>query len=70
MPYPSPTERDVRFFAEHGWIAVEDAVDPEDLRTVESRCEVILEKKETWNVTPPLRNEQTTRRDSSGSRPS
>ena len=47
MPYPTPTERDVSFFAEHGWIAVEDAVDPEDLATLESRCAVILEKKET-----------------------
>jgi phytanoyl-CoA hydroxylase len=47
MPYPTPTERDVSFFAEHGWIAVEDAVDPGDLATLEARCQVILEKKET-----------------------
>ena len=47
VPYPVPTERDVAFFQEHGWIAVDDAVDPGDLTTLESCCEIILEKKES-----------------------
>ena len=46
MPYPTATEDDIVFFEEHGWIAVEDAVDPADLAQLEARCEVILEKKE------------------------
>ena len=46
MPYPTATEDDIVFFEEHGWIAVEDAVDPADLARLEARCEVILEKKE------------------------
>jgi phytanoyl-CoA hydroxylase len=46
MPYPAATEDDIVFFEEHGWIAVEDAVDPADLAQLEARCEVILEKKE------------------------
>jgi hypothetical protein len=47
MPYPTPTEQDIAFFDEHGWIAIDDAVDPADLATLEARCEVILEKKES-----------------------
>src|SRR5262245_40750158 len=47
VPYPQPSARDVAFFAEHGWIAIEDAVDPDDLVTLEARCDVILEKKES-----------------------
>ena len=47
MPYPQPTAQDVAFFDAHGWIVVEDAVDPSDLVTLEARCDVILEKKES-----------------------
>ena len=46
VPYPTATTDDIAFFAEHGWIAVTDAIDPADLATLEARCEVILEKKE------------------------
>ncbi len=46
MAYPNCTDDDVAFFAEHGWIAVPDAVDPADLATLEDRCTTILENKE------------------------
>ena len=45
MPYPQPTPDDVAFFETHGWIAIDDAVDPADLELLAERCEVILEKK-------------------------
>ena len=47
MPYPRATADDIAFFGEHGWIAITDAVDPLDLVTLEERCAVILEKKES-----------------------
>ncbi len=47
MPYPLATAADVAFFDEHGWIAITDAVDPLDLVTLEERCAIILEKKES-----------------------
>lgn len=47
MPYREATDADVAFFAEHGWIAVHDAIDPADLVVIEARCAEILEKKET-----------------------
>ena len=46
MPYPQPTDDDVAFFEAHGWIAIDDAVDPADLELLAERCEVILEKKQ------------------------
>src|SRR5262245_22937054 len=45
MPYRQATEADVEFFAEHGWLVVPDVVDLADVREVDRRCEVILEKK-------------------------
>lgn len=47
MPYPAATPDDVRFFTEHGWIEVEDAIDPADLETLIDRCETILEQRDT-----------------------
>ena len=47
MAYPQATEDDVRFFEEHGWIQVDDAIDPGDLEHLMARCEEILERKET-----------------------
>lgn len=46
MPYPQPTEDHIAFFAEHGWIVIDDAVDPVDLAVLEDRCAVILERKQ------------------------
>ena len=45
MPYREATNADITFFQEHGWIVVEDAVDLNELAEVETRCQVILEKK-------------------------
>ncbi len=47
MPYPTATDADIAFFAEHGWIAVADAVDPADLQLLEERCQIIIDKKES-----------------------
>jgi len=47
MAYPPATEADVAFFADHGWIVVEDAIDPADLAILEGHCATILEQKET-----------------------
>jgi ectoine hydroxylase-related dioxygenase (phytanoyl-CoA dioxygenase family) len=47
MPYPTPADADVEFFAEHGWIVVEDAIDPGDLVALEGRCQEIIDNKET-----------------------
>lgn len=47
MPYPTATEANIQFFREHGWIVVEDAIDPGDLTELEEKCHEILESKET-----------------------
>jgi phytanoyl-CoA hydroxylase len=46
MAYPAATGDDVAFFVEHGWIVVEDAVDPADLHDLEAHCDTIIEQKE------------------------
>jgi hypothetical protein len=47
MPYPIATEADLATFEAHGWIAIDDAIDPVDLVTLEAHCDEILAKKET-----------------------
>lgn len=47
MAYPSATARDIDFFAVHGWLVVEHAIDPDDLVRLESRCDDIIANKET-----------------------
>jgi hypothetical protein len=47
LTYPSATEADVRFFSEHGWIQVDGALDPSDLRQLITRCQEIFDKRET-----------------------
>jgi ectoine hydroxylase-related dioxygenase (phytanoyl-CoA dioxygenase family) len=46
VAYPQATERDIGFFREHGWIVVEDAIDPHDLEALAARCDEILDNKE------------------------
>lgn len=46
VTYPVATQADIEFFQKHGWIVVENAIDPADLETVEKRCDWILENKE------------------------
>ena len=46
MRYPQATPDQVAFFHEHGWIRVDDVVDPADLGVLVARCEQILEHKE------------------------
>ena len=47
MPYPIATAADIATFATHGWIAIEDAIDPADLITLAAHCDEILANKET-----------------------
>jgi hypothetical protein len=47
MAYRTATDDDVAFFAEHGWIAIDDAVDPADLAPLAARCDEIVANKET-----------------------
>jgi phytanoyl-CoA hydroxylase len=44
--YRSATDTDVRFFDEHGWLVVEDVIDPADLGLLEVRCDEIIARKE------------------------
>jgi phytanoyl-CoA hydroxylase len=60
MPrYPAPTNEHVAFFEAHGWIVVEDAIDPGDLTMLEDRCERILDDRDTlakdwaWDLDTP-----------------
>jgi ectoine hydroxylase-related dioxygenase (phytanoyl-CoA dioxygenase family) len=46
VTYPSASERDIEFFQEHGWIVVEDAIDPVDLEELIARCDEIIEKRD------------------------
>lgn len=45
MPYPPADAAQIAFFAEHGWLVVEDAVAPGEIEEIGARCQVILEKK-------------------------
>jgi hypothetical protein len=46
VSYPTASAQDIAFFQEHGWIALEDAIDPADLRYLEQRCDEIIANKE------------------------
>ena len=46
MKYRPATEADVQFFDEHGWIVVDDVIDPADLVQLEARCDEIIANKE------------------------
>jgi phytanoyl-CoA hydroxylase len=46
VSYPDCTDEQVQFFREHGYLVVEEAIDPDDLARVEERCQPILDKKE------------------------
>jgi ectoine hydroxylase-related dioxygenase (phytanoyl-CoA dioxygenase family) len=46
MAYPAASAADVAFFAEHGYIVVNDAVEPDDLEELVARCDVIIEKRD------------------------
>ena len=47
MRYRSATAADIEFFDEHGWIVVEDVIDPDDLVRLQERCDEIVANKET-----------------------
>ena len=45
--YRQATDDDVAFYAEHGWIVVEDVIDPSDLVELQARCDEIIEHRDT-----------------------
>lgn len=45
MTYREPQAADIAFFQEHGWLVVEDAIEPADIADVSNRMAVILEMK-------------------------
>jgi phytanoyl-CoA hydroxylase len=46
MSHPICGEHHVAFFGEHGFLVVEDAIDPRELEEVTRRCQPILDHKE------------------------
>jgi phytanoyl-CoA hydroxylase len=46
MLYPAATRDQVAFYAEHGWLVVEDAIPHNDLDQIERHCDMILANKE------------------------
>ena len=45
MPHPEARPSDIAFFADHGWLVVEDVARPAEIEELRTRCEVILQKK-------------------------
>ena len=56
MTYPQPTPTQIEFFAQHGWLVVEDAIPLADLDRLEAECDQVLSEKErlaadwAWDV--------------------
>ena len=48
MAYPVATADDIAFYRDHGYIVVENAVDPVDLEDLITRCNEIIDKKELY----------------------
>ena len=46
MSYPKPTDAQVAFFDEHGYLVVQDAIAEHDLVEIETFCDGILADKE------------------------
>jgi phytanoyl-CoA hydroxylase len=46
VKYRSASVEEVAFFREHGWLVVEDVIDPSDLAHIEARCDEIIAHKE------------------------
>lgn len=47
MAYPDATQSEIDFFRQHGWIVVQNAVDPADLTDLMARCDEILDNRES-----------------------
>lgn len=46
MAFPRPTQAQLDFFNEHGWLIVEDALPHADIDLLEEKCQRILDDKE------------------------
>lgn len=47
MPYPKASAEQIDSYREHGFLVVEDAIDPDDLSELLERCQTIIDNKET-----------------------
>ena len=47
MPYPIATPDQIGFFRAHGYLVVADAIDQDELDELESRCQPLIDHKET-----------------------
>lgn len=45
MSYPEPTQDQVTFFKEHGWLVVEDAIDLDHITELGRRCDELIERR-------------------------
>ena len=45
MTYPKPSQDQIHFFGDHGYLVVENAIDQADLDELERHCERILAEK-------------------------
>jgi phytanoyl-CoA hydroxylase len=46
MTYPAPSQHEIQFYGDHGYLVVENAIPQSDLDELERRCERLLEEKE------------------------
>ena len=46
MTYPKPSQDQIQFFGDHGYLVVENAIAQSDLDELERHCERILAEKE------------------------
>lgn len=46
MTYPKPSQDEIQFYGDHGYLVVENAIPHADLDELERRCERLLEEKE------------------------
>jgi phytanoyl-CoA hydroxylase len=48
MAYPEATDAHLKFFEEHGWLVVEDAIPDADIDALEAHCEDIMNDKQKY----------------------
>jgi phytanoyl-CoA hydroxylase len=48
MAYPEANEAHLKFFEEHGWLVVEDAIPDADIDALEAHCEDIMNDKQKY----------------------
>ena len=49
MPYPAPTQADIDFYREHGWLVVKKAIPIDELDLIESKIQILIDEKEKFS---------------------